>query len=186
MFDVMETPLRDLSGDIIYEENAQGQLVPARRFSPDYWRDKYESFRLLQEMKQVSVRKQPPAPVPIGPPPRTREPIRWHDEWTQFRTLLRRAFMSKVRNRGNLLITAAWGTSLGLLISSVVADAKTAANFVPLVLIPQLIFGGALIKYEEMNRNLEVIETFKRWLSKHPEATAAGTRDDSALRVPLI
>ena len=36
------------------------------------------------------------------------------------------------------------------------ADAKTAANFVPLVLIPQLIFGGALIKYEEMNRDLDL------------------------------
>jgi ABC-type multidrug transport system ATPase subunit len=307
IFDVLETPLRDLSGDVIYEENSRGQLVPARRFSPDYWRDKYESFRLLQDMKQVNLRKQhpAPAPAPAAAPLRKREPIRWHDEWTQFRTLLRRAFMSKVRNRGNLIltslvapalaaligwalyftddasgqydfasafhiptyifisllvamflalmnsvddiirdrvvlnrernldvrlpyyifskfatlalfsavqcmlfvlvgnkillirgmfweyfffmfITAAWGTSLGLLISSIVADAKTAANFVPLVLIPQLIFGGALIKYEEMNRDLEVISTFKRWLTRHPEVNAAGARDDSALRVPLI
>jgi hypothetical protein len=52
------------------------------------------------------------------------------------------------------------------------ADAKTAANFVPLVLIPQLIFGGALIKYEEMNRNLDMIYTFHRWFSTHPEAAA--------------
>ena len=28
IFDVLETPLRDLSGDIIYEENNRGQLVP--------------------------------------------------------------------------------------------------------------------------------------------------------------
>ena len=34
IFDVLETPLRDLSGDIIYEENNRGQLVPARRYSP--------------------------------------------------------------------------------------------------------------------------------------------------------
>ena len=27
IFDVLETPLRDLSGDIIYEENNRGQLV---------------------------------------------------------------------------------------------------------------------------------------------------------------
>ena len=305
IFDVLETPLRDLSGDIIYEENSQGQLVPARRFSSDYWRDKYESFRLLQDMKQVNLRKQVPAPVPAVPPLRKREPIRWHDEWTQFRTLLRRAFMSKVRNRGNLFITllvapalaaligwalyftddesgvydfasafhiptyifisllvamflalmnsvddiirdrvvlhrernldvrlpyyifakfstlalfsavqcmlfvlvgnkillirgmfweyfffmfitAASGTSLGLLISSLVADAKTAANFVPLILIPQLVFGGALIKYEEMNRDLDLVYSFKRWLTRHPEANAAGRRDDSALRVPFI
>ena len=57
IFDVLETPLRDLSGDVIFEENSQGQLVPARRFSPDYWRDKYESFRLMQDVKQVNLRK---------------------------------------------------------------------------------------------------------------------------------
>ena len=66
IFDVLETPLRDLSGDIIYEENSQGQLVPARRFSPDYWRDKYESFRLLQDVKQVNLRKAAaPRPTPL-------------------------------------------------------------------------------------------------------------------------
>ena len=309
IFDVLETPLRDLSGDVIYEDNSQGHLVPARRFSPDYWRDKYESFRLLQDMKQVNLRKLPPAPAPTpaaAAAVRQRNPIRWHDEWTQFRTLIRRAFMSKVRNRGNLFITllvapalaaligsalyftddasgrydfasafhiptyifisllvamflalmnsvddiirdrailhrernldvrlpyyvfakfatlaafsavqcalfvlvgnkvleirgmfweyffymfitAASGTSLGLLISSLAADGKTAANVVPLVLIPQLIFGGALIKYEDMNKDLDMIYTFKRWLTQHPEAeSAAGTRDDSALRIPVI
>ena len=307
IFDVLETPLRDLSGDVIYEDNSQGQLVPARRFSPDYWRDKYESFRLLQDVKQVSMRKQAPAPAPApaASPLRKRNPIRWRDEWTQFRTLVRRAFMSKVRNRGNLFITllvapalaaligwalyftddasgkydfssafhiptytfisllvamflalmnsvddiirdrvilhrernldvrlpyyvfgkfgtlalfsavqcalfvlvgnrileirgmfweyflymfvtAASGTSLGLLISSLASDGKTAANVVPLVLIPQLIFGGALIKYEDMNKDLDMIYTFKRWLTRHPDAAALGTRDDSALRVPVI
>jgi hypothetical protein len=38
-----------------------------------------------------------------------------------------------------------------------VADPKTAANIVPLVLIPQIIMGGALIKYEDMNRNLALV-----------------------------
>jgi hypothetical protein len=84
-----------------------------------------------------------------------------------------------------MFVTAASGTSLGLLISSLVADAKTAANFVPLVLIPQLIFGGALIKYEEMNRDLEMVYTFKRWLTRHPGLNVRA-RDDSSLRVPLI
>jgi ABC-type cobalamin/Fe3+-siderophores transport system ATPase subunit len=313
IFDVLETPLRDLSGDIIYEENAQGQLVPARRFSPDYWRDKYESFRLYQDVKQITVRKSggtvpstatSPSQLHL-PPMRRREHIRWRDEWTRFRTLWRRAFMSKLRNRGNLvltlavppllalivgwalyftddasgdynfasafhiptyifvallvslflalmnsvddiirdrvilhrernlsvrlpyyiaakfgtlamfsavqcalfvfvgnqvlqirgmfwpywwfmLVTALSGLSLGLLISSVVGDSKTAANFVPLVLIPQLIFGGALIKYEEMNKDLDVIYTFQRWFSTHPEISDSATRNDAALRIPLI
>jgi ABC-type multidrug transport system ATPase subunit len=307
IFDVLETPLRDLSGDIIYEENTQGQLVPARRFSPDYWRDKYESHRLYQDMRQVSLRKQADraAAVLEAPPVRRRDPIRWRDEWTQFRTLLRRAFTSKMRNRGNLIITAVvppalaaligwalyftddesgkyefasafhiptyifiallvamflalmnsvddiirdrtvlhrernldvrlpyyifakfstlalfsavqcalfvvvgnaileirgmffeyWffmfitamsGTSLGLAISSLAPDGKAAANIVPLVLIPQLIFGGALIKYEEMNRNLDRIYAVKRWFSTHPEMAGADSRDDARLQVPLI
>ncbi len=310
IFDVLESPLRDLSGDVIYEENAQGQFVPARRFSPDYWRDKYESFRLVQDVKQISVRKThvaaptATAALPL-PTRRRREHWRWREEWTQFRTLWRRAFISKMRNRGNLVLTLAvppllaaviawalyftddstgrydfasafhiptyifiallvalflalmssvddiirdrvilhrernldvrlpyyilakfgtlalfsgvqcalfvlvgnsileirgmfwpylWfmfitatsGLALGLVISSVVADSKTAANFVPLVLIPQLIFGGALIKYEEMNKDLDVIYTFHRWFSTHPEITAPAARDDGELRVPLI
>ena len=305
IFDVLETPLRDLSGDIIYEENSRAQFVPARRFSPDYWRDKYESFRLLQDMRQVSLRKTPPntpPPAPAAPPVTAK--IRWRDELTQLRTLLRRTFLSKLRNRGNIVltalvppllallvgwalyftdnasgeydfasafhiptyifiallvalflalmnsvddiirdrvllnrernldvrlpyyilskfstltlftaiqcalfvlvgnhileirgmfwpyfffmvITAASGTCLGLVISSIVSDSKTAANFVPLVLIPQLIFGGALIKYEEMNRDLDLKYTFSSWFKRHPEIPSKN-RDDSALAVPMI
>ena len=305
IFDVLETPLRDLSGDIIYEENSRAQFVPARRFSPDYWRDKYESFRLLQDMRQVNLRKNPPnTPAPAPAAPQTQENIRWRDEWTQLRTLLRRTFLSKLRNRGNIVltalvppllallvgwalyftddasgeydfasafhiptyifiallvalflalmnsvddiirdrvllnrernldvrlpyyifskfstltlftaiqcalfvlvgnhileirgmfwpyfffmvITAASGTCLGLVISSIVSDSKTAANFVPLVLIPQLIFGGALIKYEEMNRDLDLKYTFSSWFKRHPEIPSKN-RDDSALAVPMI
>src|SRR5438128_3108881 len=68
IFDVLETPLRDLSGDIIYEENNRGQLVPSRRYAPEFWRDKYEAFRLIQDVKQVSLRKEPVAPVPASAP----------------------------------------------------------------------------------------------------------------------
>ena len=300
IFDVLETPLRDISGDMIYEENSEGQLVPARKFSPEYWRDKYESHRILQDVKQVPVRKRPPAPTPPAPAGR-RIPIRWRDEWTQFQTLLRRAFLSKLRNHGNLrttmfgapalaalsatvlryagsgaydfasayhiatylfvalvvamflgltnsaddiirdravlqrernlsvrlpyyiiaksltlavfaaiqcvlyvlignaileirgmfwinalfmFVTAFAGITIGLFVSSLVADAKTAANIVPLVLIPNIILGGALIKYEEMNRNLDLKYAVDRWFTTH---TGNGTPvRESALQVPLL
>ena len=302
IFDVLETPLRDLSGDIIYEENSRGQLVAARRYSPEFWRDKYEAFRLIQDVKQVSLRKEPGALLPATPAEKKRLPIRWHDEWTQFRTLLRRAFMSKLRNRANLVITigvspvlalliatllrysesgkydfasayhiptflflglivamflgltnsaddiirdravlqrernlnvrlsyyifskiltlgvfaliqcvlfvlignyvlqirgmfwiylgimlmtALGGLSLGLVISSLVADPKTAANIVPLVLIPQIIMGGALIKYEDMNRNLALVYTLSHWFSEHP-STDQSKKMESKLEVPFI
>ena len=301
VFDVLETPLRDLGGDIIYEEDKQGQLVPARRYSPEYWRDKYESHRLLQDVEQVSVKKRDAAPDTVATPSLRRERVRWRDEWTQLRAQLRRAFLSKLRNRANILttmveapmlaalfgvvlrfsesgdydfgaafhiptylflalvvamflgltnsaddiirdrtilrrernlnvrlwyfivakaltlalfaflqcllfvwigslileirgvfwmhvwymfVTALSGIALGLLISSLVADAKTAVNILPLVLIPQIILGGALIKYEEMNRNLDFVHVLERWARNHPDAEAGAPQSD--LEVPWI
>src|SRR3989441_3465591 len=302
IFDVLETPLRDLSGDVIYEENSRGQLVPARRYSPDFWRDKYEAFRLIQDVKQVSLRQEEAAPLPVAPVQRKRLPLRWHDEWTQFRTLLRRSFLSKLRNSANLVITigvspvlalliatilrysengtydfasayhiptflflglivamflgltnsaddiirdrpvlqrernikvrlsyyvisktltlgvfafiqcvlfvlignsflqirgmfwldlgimfmtAMSGVALGLLISSLVADPKTAANIVPLVLIPQIIMGGALIKHTDMNRNLALLYSLSHCISEHP-STDKTVKTESKLQVPFI
>src|SRR5689334_8505848 len=302
IFDVLETPLRDLSGDVIYEENSRGQLVPSRRYSPDFWRDKYEAFRLIQDVKQVSLQQEEADPLPVAPVQRKRLPVRWHDQWTQFRTVLRRAFTSKLRNRANLVITigvspvlalligtilrysetgtydfasayhiptflflglivamflgltnsaddiirdrpvlqrecnikvrlsyyvisktltlgvfaliqcvlfvlignsllqirgmfwidlgimfmtAMGGVALGLLISSLVADPKTAANIVPLVLIPQIIMGGALIKYEDMNRNLALLWTMSRWFSEHPDMEKT-IKTESKLQVPFV
>jgi ABC-type multidrug transport system ATPase subunit len=299
VFDVLETPLRDLGGDIIYEENDRGQLVPVRRYSPDFWRDKYEAWRLMRDVRQPGA--EPPPPAPGGPPgePRRSWSAVVREEFLQFRTLLARAFVSKLRNRGNLattmiaapalaaligavlrysedgtydfasafhiptylflslvvamflgltnsvddiirdrpvlqrernlnvrlgwyilakvltlslfaviqcvlfilignwilevrgmfwifllamVLTAVSGIAIGLLISSLVAEGKTAVNIIPVVLIPQIILGGALIKYEEMNRNLDFIYSASRWFSEHPDAG----RPRSDLQVPLI
>jgi ABC-type multidrug transport system ATPase subunit len=311
IFDVLETPLRDLSGDVIYEENNRGQLVPARRFSPDYWKEKYDLFRLLQDMKQVSVRESP-APVATAVaalPVSHQRRLKFREEWTQFTVFWRRAFNSKLRNRGNLvltllvppalaavigwalyftkdesgsydfssafhiptyifisllvamflalmnsvddvirdrsllnrernlatrlsyyiltkigtlslfsavqcalfvlvgnsilevkgmflpywffmLITAFSGVALGLVISSLATSSKMAANFVPLVLIPQLIFSGALVKYEEMNRDPDLLYTIQRWLVAHPDPKnpdpEAREASDKTLRIPTI
>lgn len=299
IFDVLETPLRDLSGDIIYEENNRGQLVPARRYSPEYWRDKYEANRLLQDVRSSPVAKEavsPPAAAITG----RRESIRWREEWNQLVVLFQRAFFSKLRNRANVLttiveapllalliglvlrysesesydfasafhiptylflalvvamflgltnsvddiirdrpvllrernlnirlgyyitakftalaifaliqcvlfiwigdwmlgmrgmfwvmlaamfLTAISGLAIGLVISSLVTEGKTAVNIIPIVLIPQIILGGALIKYEEMNRNLDFIYTINQWFSAHPETTAKPRSD---LQVPFI
>src|SRR5712692_6146410 len=302
IFDVLETPLRDLSGDIIYEENSRGQLVAARRYSPEFWRDKYEAFRLIQDVKQVSLRREQAPLLPSAPvQKRKRGPIRWRDEWTQFRALMRRSFISKLRNRANIWITTcaapmlalligsllhyseneydfasafhiptylflgllvamflsltnsaddiirdrptlqrernldvrlpyyifakmsslsvfaliqcvlfvligndvlkvrgmfwvhlalmfvtAVGTlALGLLVSSLVSDAKTAANIVPLVLIPQILMSGALIKYEDMNRNLSLVYSLTRWFHEHPSKDRS-KKMESKLQVPFV
>jgi ABC transport system ATP-binding/permease protein len=305
VFDVLETPLRDLSGDLIYEENNRGQLVPARRFSPDYWRDKFEAYRLMKDVQQPASSR---IPVPAGPESRSSltqrpsgwENLRWRDEVGQFLVLLQRSFISKLRNRANLLttlveapmlafligsvlryseskhydfasafhiptylflslvvamflgltnsvddiirdrpvllrernlnvrigyyllakaitlglfavgqcalftligdwmvsirglywveftamfLTAFSGIALGLMISSLAREGKTAVNIIPVVLIPQIILGGALIKYEEMNRNLDFIHAIHEWFDRHP-GTAMEPRSD--LQVPMI
>lgn len=310
VFDVLETPLRDISGDIIQERSADGHLVAARRFPPNFWRDRYQSHLMLESMAKAQAfpgstnliarprddtqtagrsRKMPKPP---------KHSLR--EESILFYTMLKRAFLSKLRNRTNLLttlleapllgflissvlkyseedsytfatafhiptylfmslvvamflgltnsadeiirdrhtlnrernhnlrtfyylsgkiislstfalvqcfiyllignnvleirdmffihlwwmfLTALTGICLGLLISSVVTDNRTAINAIPLILIPQIILGGALIKYEEMNKNLDFVYSMQRWLTK------AGVTEDSEpskLKVPFI
>src|SRR5216117_112646 len=86
---------------------------------------------------------------------------------------------------GIVFMTAMGGVALGLLVSSLVADPKTAANIVPLVLIPQIIMGGALIKYEDMNRNLGLLYSLSHWISEHP-STDKTLKTESKLQVPLV
>ncbi len=299
IFDVLETPLRDLSGDIIFEENNRGQLVPARRYSPDYWRDKYEAYRLMKDVQQAPTPRENASPLP-GMGPRRKEPFRFREEWSQFVVLCKRAFISKLRNNANLAITLLaapllafligfvlrhsegqhydfasafhipvylflslvvamflgltnsvdditrdrpvllrernlkirlsyyviakgitlaafaviqcvlftlvgnallgvrgvfWivfagmflttlsGVAIGLVISSMVNEAKTAVLAIPVVLIPQIILAGALIKYEDMNRDLDFVYSIRQWAERNPDS-AMEPRSD--LQVPII
>src|SRR5438874_8636141 len=86
---------------------------------------------------------------------------------------------------GIMFMTAMGGVSLGLVVSSLVADPKTAANIVPLVLIPQIIMGGALIKYADMNRNLALVYALTHWFSEHPSKEQA-KKMESKLQVPFV
>ncbi|MDD4309173.1 MAG: ATP-binding cassette domain-containing protein, partial [Candidatus Cloacimonetes bacterium] len=75
---------------------------------------------------------------------------------------------------GYLFLSAAIGFSLGLLCSAFLREKKAIINLLPIILIPQIIFGGAVIEFERMNRNLtfyhrspipEVVQTIpSRWL----------------------
>lgn len=53
------------------------------------------------------------------------------------------------------------GLSLGLLCSAFIRENRAIINLLPLILIPQIIFGGAVIEFERMNQNLKLYE-------KHP------------------
>ncbi|MEM7383670.1 MAG: ATP-binding cassette domain-containing protein, partial [Verrucomicrobiota bacterium] len=294
VFDVLETPLRDLGGSVIYEEDREGHLVPARRFTPQFWRDRYQAHRTLEEVTGLSGREAPAkGRIPSLPEPPAR---RWPNEKTHLFTSIKRAFLSKMRNRTNLIttlleapllallisvvlryseegsyifadafhiptymfltlvvgmflgltnsadeiirdnaaltrernhrvrvpyyltgkllalgffaliqcliylsvgnvileirgmfwhyllwmfLTTLTGVVLGMIISCLVRDIKAALNLVPIVLIPQIILGGALIKYEEMNRSLDFFSSVKQ---RDGVAQAA----PSKLEVPLL
>ncbi|MCK9583481.1 MAG: ATP-binding cassette domain-containing protein [Candidatus Cloacimonetes bacterium] len=50
------------------------------------------------------------------------------------------------------------GNSIGLLCSAFIKESRAIINLLPLILIPQIIFGGAVIEFERMNRNLTLWE----------------------------
>src|SRR5436309_3219918 len=80
ILDLPDTAIRHISDDASRERNSRGQLVAARRYSPEFWRDKYEAFRLIQDVKQVSLQQEEADPLPVPPVQRKRLPVRWHDQ----------------------------------------------------------------------------------------------------------
>ncbi len=57
-----------------------------------------------------------------------------------------------------LSISGFIGISIGLLISTMIHDNKSVINILPLMLIPQIIFAGAVIQFDKMNRNLTLLK----------------------------
>jgi hypothetical protein len=82
-----------------------------------------------------------------------------------------------------MFLTAGSGAAIGLVISSLVAESKTGILIIPAVIIPQIILGGALIKYEEMNKNLDFVYSIRQWVNSHPDSAMPARSD---LEVPLI
>jgi ABC-type multidrug transport system ATPase subunit/ABC-type multidrug transport system permease subunit len=60
---------------------------------------------------------------------------------------------------GFLMFVSACGISMGLFISAIPGlTSKAAQNIIPMILIPQIIFGGSLIKYRDMNKSLTIYD----------------------------
>ncbi len=303
VFDVLETPLRDISGDIIQEQTPDGHMMQARRFPPNFWRDRFQTHVLLHTMtREMETKREASRQDTLAQPRKPPSPpkLNFRGESVLFMTMLKRAFLSKLRNRANLLttlleapvlaflismvlryseedhytfasafhiptyiflslvvamflgltnsadeiirdrhmlnrernhnlrvsyyifgkvlalaafafmqcviylwignavleirqmftihllwmfLTSLTGACMGLLVSSIVHDSRTALNIIPLLLIPQIILGGALIKYEEMNRNLDFVYSIRRWVeNKAGDDSSAASK----LKVPLI
>lgn len=52
---------------------------------------------------------------------------------------------------GVMVLTSFVGIALSLMVSAVVRSERTALNIVPLLLVPQILLAGALVRFEEMN-----------------------------------
>jgi hypothetical protein len=66
---------------------------------------------------------------------------------------------------GVLSLTGFVAVAMGLLISSIVSSEDQAASFIPLALIPQLLFGGAIVAISEMSGFVKALSVvvFSRW-----------------------
>ncbi|MDD4034073.1 MAG: ATP-binding cassette domain-containing protein [Candidatus Cloacimonetes bacterium] len=62
---------------------------------------------------------------------------------------------------GYFFLASFIGVSIGLMCSAFIRENRAIINLLPLILIPQIIFGGAVIEFERMNQNLKIYE-------KHP------------------
>ncbi len=51
------------------------------------------------------------------------------------------------------------GFSSGLLASCFIHNSKAVINILPIILIPQIIFGGAIVQFEKMNKELTISQT---------------------------
>ena len=71
------------------------------------------------------------------------------------------------------------------MVSSLVADPKTAANIVPLILIPQISWAARSSSIEDMNRNLGFVYSMTRWFTEHP-TDEQRKKMDSKLQVPFV
>ncbi|MEZ5301343.1 MAG: ATP-binding cassette domain-containing protein [Verrucomicrobiales bacterium] len=147
VFDVLETPLRDLGGDILYEDDGSGGVAPARRFSPNFWRDRYQTYRLLQDVRRRGIDPARAEDVTAGTKPLPRAPRRsGRDESTLFSTLLKRAFMSKLRNRGNLATTLLEAPLLAALVATVLRYSEEGAyTFASAFHVPTYLFLSLVI-----------------------------------------
>ncbi len=99
VFDILETPISAIGGS----ENTGA----ARRFSPNFWQERFESLSLLTSLQGDAalpthlgeMRSQERLPVPPTPP------RRWRAVLKVFVTQFQRSFKSKLRNRGTLYST---------------------------------------------------------------------------------
>ena len=101
LLDTLEESLRDVDGTRLAE----------RKYSPEYWKDQFDDYLKEQERIEAALPKledMPPSQV-----------LSFSDRFNQFKTLLSRTFLCKLRDRTNLIITFLGAPLLGILVGLV-------------------------------------------------------------------
>lgn len=134
VFDILETPL-----SVVGETGITGV---ARRFSPNYWQERFESLSLLTSIEVDTVASRlgessshDRLPVPSTPP------RRWVAVIRVFLTHFQRSFLSKLRNRGTFYSTFLEAPILAALIAITLRSSPTGAyQFSTALHIPAYLF----------------------------------------------
>lgn len=81
-----------------------------------------------------------------------------------------------------LLLTALCALAMGLAVSAAATSQDQATSFVPLVLVPQLFFAGAIIPVAKMTAPIEAVSqvVFARWPTPCPVSPWTSTRSSAA------
>lgn len=134
VFDILETPLNAIG--------ETGNTGVARRFSPNFWQERFESVSLLTSLetdtpaaRRRNMSSHERLPVPPTPPRRWRAVLR------VFLTHFQRSFISKLRNRGTLYSTFLEAPILAALIAITLRSSPTGSyQFSTALHIPAYLF----------------------------------------------
>lgn len=110
LLEVLEEPLRDIDG----------VPLPQRKYSPEYWKNRFNEYR--SSVKRITVEDSNRVPLPPG------KESSFADKWRQFSTLLSRNFRNKIRDRSNLVITFFEAPILALAVSLILRLLPSAAS----------------------------------------------------------
>jgi len=124
MYEVIAYPEYGENGEVIYEQRNK-TLSVKRKFTPEYWRDKFKRKTLYEIIHQEVTKKEKNEPVPK----RVAYKFDYKSLFTQFWYFLMRNFTMKMRNRTNLFITFLEAPLLALIISFILRLAPPGEHY---------------------------------------------------------
>ncbi len=100
MYDVIAYPEYNKNNEVTYIQTQQS-IVVKRKFTPEYWKDKFKRKMLFELMQVEKSEKENPPKTHA----RKRRKLDMRGHYVQLRTFLMRNILVKLRNRSNMFIT---------------------------------------------------------------------------------